>query len=193
MVTTKTDTTNHKVLIVEDKSGLADIYSQWLADTYEVTTASDGQSSIDKLTDQFDVVLLDRRMPDISGDEVLDYIRSEAMDCRVAMVTGMHPDFDIVELGFDDYVVKPVSKNELCDLVQKLITLSTYSKEIQKAFQLAAKKSALEAEKSIRELNESKEYMSIERKLQDPSESLDSTIEEFDQDDLGVVFREIMS
>lgn len=187
------NTTDHKVLIIEDESGLADIYSLWLADTYDVTVASNGQSAIDILSDEFDVVLLDRRMPDISGDEVLDYIRSEAINCRVAMVTGLHPDFDIVELGFDDYVVKPVTKNELFDLVETLIPLATYSKEIQDAYQLAAKKSALETEKSARELNTSKEYRSIQTKLQDLSESLDSIINEFDHDELGVVFREITS
>jgi len=54
-----------------------------------------------------DVVLLDRMMPGMSGQEVLAAIRERGLDCRVAMVTAVDADFDVIEMGFDEYLGKP--------------------------------------------------------------------------------------
>lgn len=92
------------VLIVEDEQPLADLYAAWLTETYSIRTAYDGEQALDQLDEQVAVVLLDRRMPQLSGDDVLERIRERNYDCHVAMVSGVHPDFDIIEMGFDDYL-----------------------------------------------------------------------------------------
>lgn len=62
------------VLIVEDEPTLAEIYGGWLSEAYNVTIETDGESALTHIDDEIDVVLLDRRMPGLSGDAVLSEI-----------------------------------------------------------------------------------------------------------------------
>ncbi|MFW6152876.1 MAG: HalX domain-containing protein [Halobacteriota archaeon] len=156
------------ILVVDDEERLADLFGTWLEDAYEVRTAYDGQSALDQLDDSVSVVLLDRRMPGLSGDEVLDRIRERGIDCRVIMVTAVDPDFDIIEMGFDDYIVKPIARDELLDIIEQVTTRAKYDTELQEYFSLVSKKALLEAEKSDRELDENDEY----RKLTDRVDTL---------------------
>ena len=81
------------VLVVEDEPDLADLYATWLKIDYSVRTAYGGEEAVEQLDDEIDVVLLDRRMPGLSGDEVLTKIRERGIDCYVSMVTAVEPDF----------------------------------------------------------------------------------------------------
>jgi CheY-like chemotaxis protein len=65
------------VLIVDDESEVADVYALRLREEYETRTAYGGEEALDTIDSDMDVVLLDRRMPDLSGDEVLERIRSD--------------------------------------------------------------------------------------------------------------------
>jgi CheY-like chemotaxis protein len=62
------------VLIVEDEQAVADLYARFLEPTYGVHTAYNGTDTLEKMSDEVDIVLLDRRMPGLSGEEVLEAI-----------------------------------------------------------------------------------------------------------------------
>jgi DNA-binding response OmpR family regulator len=115
------------VLIVDDESDVADAYAGLLGDAYDCRVAYGGAAALELYGPDIDVVLLDRRMPDISGDEVLQEIREREGSARVAMVTAVDPDFDVIEMGFDDYAVKPVSRAELEATVQRLANCPAYA------------------------------------------------------------------
>lgn len=138
------------VLIVEDERRLADFYTELLADTYTVRTAYDGDRALDLIDETVDVVLLDRHLPDYSGDEILCEIRRRGIDCRVAMVTAVVPDFDILELGFDDYVEKPVFKDELEATVERLLHRNGFDAALQEYFALTSKKKRARRQKAGR-------------------------------------------
>jgi len=138
------------VLVVEDERDLSELYRTWLAKSYRVRTAHDGRTALDELGEDVDIVLLDRRMPDLSGDEVLDRIRERGLDCRVAMVTAVEPDVDIVEMAFDDYLVKPVTEEELLGTTENLRIRDEYDDGVKQLFSLASKKALLEARKTGR-------------------------------------------
>jgi DNA-binding response OmpR family regulator len=146
------------VLIVEDEPGLADLYAAWLADEYETETAYSGPAGLERVDDDVDVVILDRRMPELSGDEVLDRLRERGYGGTVAMVTGVDPDVDIVEMGFDDYLVKPVSQADLLELVERLVARERYSEDVRELFALASKRAALRARMPDERLEDSDEY-----------------------------------
>ncbi len=152
-------------LIVEDEPDLANLYAAWLQGVCDVETAYDGNEALAAIDDSIDVVLLDRRMPGLSGDVVLDTIRDRGLDCRVAMVTAVEPDFDIIGMGFDDYLIKPVSKDELHSIIDQLMLRSTYDEQLQEFFALASKKALLDAEKTDAERKTSEEYARLEDQL----------------------------
>ena len=153
------------VLIVEDEPDLADLYATWLESECTVQTAYDGSEALDAIDETIDVVLLDRRMPGLSGDIVLDTIRERTLDCRVAMVTAVEPDFDIIEMRFDDYLVKPVSKDELVEIIDQLLLRSTYDEQLQEFFALASKKALLDDQKTEAERKSSQEYAELKDRL----------------------------
>jgi len=133
------------VLAVDDEADLAELYRVYLAPSYDVHVATSGEEALERIDETVDVVLLDRRMPDLSGHEVLAALREEGYDARVAMLTAVEPDTDIVDMPFDDYKTKPVTKEDLLTLVEVLLRRATYDERSQKFFALASKKAALEA------------------------------------------------
>jgi predicted DNA binding protein/CheY-like chemotaxis protein len=119
------------VLIVDDERDLADTYARWLDDEYEVRTAYGGHEAIESVDETVDVVLLDRRMPRITGDDVLEHIWEEGFDCGVSMLTAVEPDSDLGDLGFDEYLVKPVTKADLVDVVNELVLRRSMTEDTQ--------------------------------------------------------------
>ena len=180
------------VLIVEDEPDLADLYATWLDGEYTVRVAYGGREALDKLDQDVEVVLLDRRMPDLSGDEALSEIRARGYDCRVSMVTAVEPDFDIVAMGFDDYLVKPVSKDALHETVSNLLLRNAYDDGVQDLFSLASKKALLESEKGPASLKESEEYRELDEQLSTLRAELDETLSRFDEgDEMSALYRDI--
>ncbi|MHC3438861.1 HalX domain-containing protein [Natrialbaceae archaeon A-gly3] len=172
-----------EVLVVDDEARLADLFAAWLGTDRSVETAYDGEEALEKMTDSVEVVLLDRRMPGLSGDEVLEKLRERGYDCRVVMVTAVDPDFDIIEMGFDDYLVKPVSKDELEEIVEDVQQRSEYEADIQEYYALASKKALLESEKSERKLEENEEYQELTDRVDELRSRVDETVSEMSSHD----------
>lgn len=166
------------VLIVEDEADLADMYGAYLDDEYDVEVVYGGEDAIETLDDRFDVVLLDRRMPVVSGNEVLAYIEEEGIELRIAMVTAVNPDFDIIDLRIDDYLVKPVSKTEMRKTVRRLLKLDEYNERMRKLTSKKLKRNVLKVEKTGAELEESEEFQGLSQEI----ESLETQIDEIAQE-----------
>lgn len=107
-----------RVLFVDDEKELADVYATWLEDSYDVETAYSGEGALEYI-DEVDIIFLDRRMPGISGDDVLNRIIERDLDCRVAILSAVEPDFEET-LGYDKYLTKPTTKEELHETVEEL-------------------------------------------------------------------------
>lgn len=179
------------VLIVEDEQDLADLYAVWLADDYDVTTVYGGEEALEALSPEIDVVLLDRRLSDQHGDQVLDIIRESDLDPRVAMVTAVEPDFDILDLGLDEYLVKPVSRTELRETVAQLRKRDSYDESVQEFYSIASRLSALEARKPPDALEESEDYQALLAELREVRDRLSVTLEDLGTDDYAAMFRDI--
>jgi len=177
-VTDETNGESAKVLIVEDENELADLYATYLGDIYSVETVYSGQDALDRLDEEFDVVLLDRRMPVVSGTEVLANIEDAGLDCRIAMVTAINPDFDIIDLRIDDYLVKPITRQEVRETVQRLLKLEEYNERMQKLTSKKLKRNVLELEKTSSELGESPDFNELTAEI----ESLETEIESIAND-----------
>lgn len=112
------------ILVADDEAELTDLYATWLDDEYDVRTAYSGKSAISQFDSDVSMVFLDRRMPNYTGDKVLEDIRAHEHDCPVAMLTAVDPDVDIVDLPFDEYIVKPVTRDQINAAAQRLIAKS---------------------------------------------------------------------
>ena len=90
------------VVVVEDEPDLADLYTAWLDDDYDVHAAYGGEEALELIDDlgAVDVVLLDRRMPEVSGDEVLSALRDRGLAVTHAAPPGLDDVFaSVPEIG----------------------------------------------------------------------------------------------
>lgn len=124
---------NGKVLIIDDEIQIADIIKFNLdKEGYTTLTANDGQEGIDKVHEwKPDLVLLDIMMPKKDGFQVLKEIRAK-YNLPVIMLTAKEEEVDKIlglELGADDYVVKPFSMRELIARVKANIRRMNFNNQ----------------------------------------------------------------
>lgn len=107
-----------RVLIVEDERDLSSAIARGLRlDGLAVDEAHDGEDGLEKaLVNEYDVVILDRNLPRLHGDDVCRELRAQGVDVRVIMLTAASEIGDRVaglNLGADDYLPKPFAFDEL--------------------------------------------------------------------------------
>ncbi len=113
------------ILIIEDDPEMRDFLVQGLTQAgHSVITASDGASGLDlALRENFDVMVLDRMLPELNGIEVLTALRSRNIQRPVLMLSALGDvDHRVSGLkhGADDYLAKPFSLVELCARLEAL-------------------------------------------------------------------------
>lgn len=165
------------VLIVEDQEGLAEAYAAVLASQYEVRTAHSGTEGLEVVDADVDVILLDRRMPGMSGDEVLAELVDRDVNARIAMLTAVEPTGEILEMPFDNYVTKPIDNAELIELVEHLLTWNDYDGQTREYFRLGAKKLALESAAKER----TEEYSHIVERMDELEDDVAVSVEAFEK------------
>lgn len=155
-----------RLLVVDDRPALADGYAAQLDAEYVVHTAYGGREALQAVVDHDpDVVLLDRRMPDLDGDEVLARLRDREDSRQVAMLTGVEPDTDLLSLPADAYLVKPATADQLRETVAGLCRRAAYDRRLQRCFRLASQLATLEAEVPAVDLRADDRYWRLRDRL----------------------------
>ncbi len=121
-----------KILIVDDDQNICEILRLYaIKDDFEVCMAHDGKSAIDVFKrENPDIILLDIMLPGQDGWQVCREIRKESQ-CPIIMITAKGETFDKVlglELGADDYIVKPFEANEVMARIKAVLRRSDKKK-----------------------------------------------------------------
>jgi DNA-binding response OmpR family regulator len=114
-----------RVLIIEDEESLASAIARGLRQQgMAVDTALDGLSGLEKaFVNDYDVVVLDRNLPEMHGDDVCRRLSSSGASARILMLTaarGLRDRVAGLDLGADDYLGKPFAFDELVARVRAL-------------------------------------------------------------------------
>jgi len=119
-------------------------------------------------------------MPGLSGDETLERIREEGYDCLVAMVTAVEPDFEIITMGVDAYLTKPIDREALLETVDQLLRRRTYADLEQELYRLVAKQAALAGNKDDSALERNPEYAELSDRIADLRARIEERQEDID-------------
>ena len=119
-------TSRKRFLVIEDEPDIANLLALHLGDLdADVVIEHDGQQGLNQaLTGQWDAILLDLRLPNLDGLDICRTIRAQASFVPIMMLTSRDTELDRVlglEIGADDYMVKPFSVAELKARVKALI------------------------------------------------------------------------
>ncbi|GAA2605911.1 response regulator transcription factor [Dactylosporangium fulvum] len=114
-----------RVLVVEDEQLLADAVAEGLRrESFAVDVAYDGDGALERLgVNEYDVLILDRDLPTVDGDEVCRQVSARLPETRILMLTAASAVLDRVgglALGADDYLGKPFAFAELVARVRAL-------------------------------------------------------------------------
>lgn len=114
------------VLIADDEDGLRSTIAAWLTDEgFVVEEAPDGKEAIKKVqSGDFDIALLDIKMPGANGLEVLRYIKKNSSPTEVVMMTGMsdvNMAVEAMKLGAREYLTKPLDMDQLVPQLKNLL------------------------------------------------------------------------
>lgn len=140
------------ILVVDDEPEIAESLADFLTkkENYQISLAGDGQEAVRFLQKtvgsetEIDLVLLDMRMPVMSGLDVLAWIRShpDLRYTRVVLLTaaaGSHEKVEALSAGADDYITKPYYPQELLARVKTILRTQQLEKQLQaQSQQLAA-------------------------------------------------------
>jgi DNA-binding NtrC family response regulator len=123
------------ILVVDDETGVREAFRLILEDAYDVVDAPDGLRALDAIrSSQVDVVLLDIRMPDMDGIEVLERIKAIDESVEVILVTAVKTVRTAVaamKLGAFDYVTKPIDdEDELLAIVRRALDKRSLEREV---------------------------------------------------------------
>jgi len=122
------------ILVVDDDPGLRESFRLILEDDYDVVDASGGHQALDIVrSTQVDVVLLDIRLPELDGIEVLERIKQIEEQVEVILVTAVKTVKTAVaamKLGAFDYVTKPFEEDELLATIRRALQKRSLEREV---------------------------------------------------------------
>ena len=115
-----------KILLAEDEVDLNNIITKYLKKNgYSVESVFNGEEALDYLEyDEYDLIILDIMMPKINGFEVIKKLRSKGNHTPILLLTARNSSEDKVkglDLGADDYIVKPFDFNELTARIRTIV------------------------------------------------------------------------
>ncbi len=117
----------NKILVIDDEQNIRELIKFNLeSEGYEVITAADGQTSLDKADDTVDLIVLDLMLPEIDGLSVCRKIRNSVKYNKIPiiMLTAKGEEVDRIlglEMGADDYLTKPFSPRELIARIKAIL------------------------------------------------------------------------
>lgn len=165
------------VLAVDDDEDVLETYRLWLGADMELRTAIDGDEALERLDEEVDVVLLDRMMSGRSGEDVLGRIRDREGSYRVLMATAVDPDFDLLAMEFDGYLLKPMTREQLLDAIETVQRWDRYAPQVQEYLRARSTLEVLEATKKEGTLEESETYADLEAEVNELRSALDDDVE----------------
>ena len=116
------DQARKKILIIDDTENFLRVLTRWLSDSYEVFACSNSTEGIKiVVTEKPDLILLDLKMPKISGQQLLQFFQTKEIKIPVLVITSVTHKMtlnQVMDLGARGIIRKPTNRQELLQMVK---------------------------------------------------------------------------
>ncbi|MEZ3163935.1 response regulator [Halorubrum sp. RMP-47] len=176
--------TDATVLIVEDDHEQATEYAGWL-EGYAVRIAADGEGALDALDSDVDVVLLDGDLADPPAGKLLGQLRARRPDCQVGLLSGTSVGDEILRLDMDEYVPRPLDRDELREAVARLVDHGAVEGAVKTYLALVARRRRIEARRDEADLGDDERYRELTGEIAARRRQIDTLLTEIDDPVVG--------
>lgn len=180
------------IRIIEDEKPTSDPYTEWLHDRYIVSEVNSSEGALAQLDDSTDIVIFDCDFTEWTGTALLQETYNSGYDGGVVVLTETEPSIDIRGLAIDEYLVKPVSRDELINTVEQLRQVESYDALIEEYYLLVSKLTALHTTNSETELSDDERYTDLRKRIATLEADLDNITKELTEAEYHAAFRAVV-
>lgn len=116
-----------RVLIVDDDPRQVELLSSWLSAEYDVVTATDGNAAREALDESIDVAILDRHLPDTTGEKIVENARQAGISPPTGFLSSADVSVSATELPADLLLSKPATRDRVLEAVNTLYRMNELS------------------------------------------------------------------
>lgn len=116
-----------RVLIVDDDPRQVELLSSWLSAEYDVVTATDGNAAREALDESIDVAILDRHLPDTTGEKIVENARQAGISPPTGFLSSADVSVSATELPADLLLSKPTTRDRVLEAVNTLYRMNELS------------------------------------------------------------------
>lgn len=179
------------VLIVEDDSPVAELYAEWVTGDYPVRVAQTAAEARTQWDTEVAVVMLDRRLRTTTAADILEDLREAGSNVKIAMITAVEPDVDIIEMEVDEYITKPLKKAEFRACITRLLHRRTLSQKLDYHFKLASKLAAIETSRCYASPNTTAAASRLQAEFEQISQDITAELQGLSPEEYHQLLREV--
>ncbi|GGK61897.1 response regulator transcription factor [Haloarcula sebkhae] len=166
------------VAVIDDDKNYRQLYRLWLPEEYDVIEAGDGRTGLQRIDDSVDAVLLDRQMPELSGETVAERLQQRSVTPAVVMISSVKPDVDILDIPVDSYLRKPADRDTLLSVLSTVRARCEYETQRRELLGLADRRATVADAVRATVLAESDAYQRAVEQLEQHDVSLTDAVSE---------------
>jgi two-component system response regulator CpxR len=166
------------VAVIDDDEDYRQLYRLWLPEEYDIIEAGDGRTGLQRIDDSVDAVLLDRQMPELSGEAVAATLRQRAVTPAVVMISSVKPDVDILDIPVDSYLRKPADRDTLLSVLSTVRSRCECEANRRELLGLADRRATVANAVRATELADSEAYQRAVERLEQHDVSLADAVSE---------------
>lgn len=177
--------TRSTVLVIAGEEPLVEQFGTWLGTDFQVETATSLDGAREAVDSDTGVVILDQSVADPEERPVFSDARP-----RVGVVLSYEPEWNVLRKGYDGYLVKPISREDVIALVERLCARDEYLTDLGEYYALVADRAVLVAGTGRGSVGDA-DAAELDDRIDTYQERLATRLESFDREDFLVLFRDL--
>jgi len=179
------------VLVVHSDRSFADIDLDTRRVPIETTHADFDRSILDQISDSYELLVVEWELDAPSARGIIDTVRQSTPETQILALATDVPQEDPIDRGADEFLVQPVSDENLCETIERLALQQAYDASMTDCYRLATERAVLQSElESDADVRD--RYVAVTRALQECQEHAAAVRQEFSSEEFDRALRQLL-